>query len=429
MRVAGGTRPALQGAYPPLGAVALEIQQALEAYVEEYFDRMDPLSGQDLMHGQDGRFASLAFGAAGIAYAYWHGAVTTGRTEWLRGARRWIRWAHERRDERVAFFSRHDDAGPPEDWQDLAAGAFLYGRVGIDFVRALVAHTTADGPELERALEEFAAGCRHSLRVSVGSMELYSGLAGNLQSTALLWQAIGDPRLRKLGLELADRLVRLASLHLDEGCSIRWHEPRGTGLAHGVAGVLFALMSWCRASGEALPPGLRPTLDRLLDGALNGRGKSFCSRPTFVASLCNGFSGLALVAMAAHEELEEERYLDDALRAARLALDAIPNRPDLCCGRAGVASLCLALAAVDPEGPWRQRALALTASALLADDEAWEVVGLYGGEAALPCLVVDLLSGRHGGPPALTRPLEPNGVKSVNVDMKSTRSLTVELPT
>ena len=407
----------------------MEIQEALEAYVEEYFDRMDPRSVPELMHGQDGRVASLAFGAAGIAYAYWHGAVTTNRKVWLRGARRWIRQAHERRDENVAFFPRHPDAGPPEDWRDLAAGAFLYGRVGIDFVRALVAHTTADGPELERALEEFAAGCRHSLRGPDASTELYSGLAGNLQSTALLWQTIGDPRLRKLGSDLADRLVRRTSLHLDEGCAIRWHEPRGTGLAHGVAGVLFALTSWCRASGEARPPGLRPTLDRLLDGALNGRGRRFCSRPTFVASLCNGFSGLALVALAAHEELEEERYRDDALRAARLALDAIPDRPDLCCGRAGVASLCLALHAVDPEGLWRQRALTITASALLAEDDAWEVVGLYGGEAALPCLVVDLLSGRHGGPPALTRPPEPNDVKSVNVVMKSPRSLTVEFPT
>lgn len=386
----------------------MDIQEALEAYIENYFDRLEQLGFEGVMEDQDGRFASLAFGAAGIAYAYWHAALRTGREEWREGARRWVRWAHEHSATSVAFFPRKGEPRPPEDWRDLATGAFLYGRVGIDFVRALVAHSTADDADLQQALREFTAGCRHEPCVPVGSTELYTGLAGNLQATALLWRAIGHPALWELGQELTERLSRRTGLHDDAGCSIQWGEPRGRGLAHGVAGVLFALMSWARASGEPLPPGARPTLDRLLDGALREPRRSFCSRPKFVASLCNGFAGLGLVAVAAHQLLEDERYLADARWAARLALEAVPPRPDLCCGRAGVASIYLALAAVEPEPPqqlqWRQRALELTVSAMLAEPDTWEVVGLYGGEAAVPCLALDLLARGPGGPPALVCP-------------------------
>jgi hypothetical protein len=182
-----------------------------------------------------------------------------------------------------------------------------------------------------------------------------------------------------------------------------WREPAGPGLAHGSAGVLFALLSWHRAAGVRVPPSLAAAVDRLLDGAL-AEPRRFCARPAFVGSLCNGFPGLVVLAVEAHAAAGEPRHLAAARSAAERALAAVPPRPDLCCGRAGVAAACLALAGADPGGPWRRRAEELTLSALLAAPGDWETAGLYGGEAALPCLAADLLAGGPGGPPALAWP-------------------------
>jgi hypothetical protein len=96
---------------------------------------------------------------------------------------------------------------------------------------------------------------------------------------------------------------------------------------------------------------------------------------------------------------------EDARRAAALAVRSAPPRPDLCCGRVGVAFACLSVARVDPAGPWRRHARELALSALLCDRGEWEVSGLCGGEAALACLALDLVAGIDGGPPAL----EPAG--------------------
>jgi hypothetical protein len=170
--------------------------------------------------------------------------------------------------------------------------------------------------------------------------------------------------------------------------------------------VLLAFLSWCAAAEAPVPAAVRAAVDDLLGQAFDDP-RRFCPRPTFVASVCNGFSGLAALALAVPPEGER---LDAARGAAELALASLPPRPDLCCGRAGTAAACLALAGVDPAGPWRRHATELTLSTLLWAAEDWESSGLYSGEAGVVCLAADLLAGAPTGLPGLALPrAEPRG--------------------
>jgi hypothetical protein len=56
---------------------------------------------------------------------------------------------------------------------------------------------------------------------------------------------------------------------------------------------------------------------------------------------------------------------------------------------------------VDPQGPWKSKATDFALSTLLCEREDWRKAGIYGGEAAIPCLAASLLAGIPSGPPAL----------------------------
>ena len=117
--------------------------------------------------------------------------------------------------------------------------------------------------------------------------------------------------------------------------------------------------------------------------------------------LCNGFSGLAFVGARACEVVGGEELREAAIGAAQRALENLTDQASLCCGRLGVAFACLALARADPGGPWRRHSRDLALSTLLHERDEWETAGLYEGEAALPCLALNLTAGLDTGPPCL----------------------------
>ncbi len=417
-------------------------EELLEAYAEDWLAELDGLGWSDLARRQRGRLASLAFGAAGIAWAHRHAARALGDERLLAAAERWIVEALRRRRSPWAYHgsAAHSSAAGPR--AELAPAALLYGTAGLWAARALIAHDLGGRRARERAIGRLAECCR---RTAPEDWDFYSGTAGALAAVALLYAEIGGPRLAALGRELAAGLaprvpevvgVPAAARALrdlmtagsaggepgtGEGAAAEGAsgEP-GTGeavrlgIGHGDAGLLYGLLAWSAASGDEPPAGLAPALERLVEPALDAPER-FCPRPALRASVCNGFSGLALLAARAHEVLGGAGRAEAACRAAALALAAAPPRADLCCGRTGVAYACLAAARVaaghaagahaDPAAAaaaagWRRRAGELALSALLVERSDWEVGGLLGGEAGLVCLALDLAAGIDGVPPA-----------------------------
>jgi hypothetical protein len=372
-------------------------EEVLLASAEDYFERLAALSFAEMAGRQHGFFSSLAFGASGIAYAFWYAAhlwgPPPGDPELLEQAERWSRQAVARQRHRLAF------RVPGSEMASRPPSHFLYGLAGVYFVRALVASSRGDRAARARALARFAGLARAS---RAGSPELYNGTAGCLAGTAILFSRIGSPGLRELGDELAADLLRRAASN--QAGVAGWPELRGQGLSHGSAGPFLALLLWQSASGAPLPEWVPAALLRLLAGAV-ADPESFCPAE-YHPLLCNGFTGLVYLAAQACRVLGDPAFLGLAREAAGRMLAGIRAEPDLCCGRAGVASACLALARVDPDGPWREHARHLTLSTLLAEPGDWFSAGLYSGEAAIPCLALLLASGVDAGPPALDLPSE-----------------------
>jgi hypothetical protein len=367
----------------------MQLQDVLAAYLEDYWEALSGTSYADLESRQHGFHASLAFGAAGVAYACWHAARALGEPELLNEAGRWLSATSGREQDRLSFLV------PFSSVQERPASHFLYGEAGLVFVRALVSHAREDAVESAAAFARFAELGRASL---AGSPELYNGAAGCLAGAAILSAHTGDPHLRDLSAEMAKDLVGRAAP--DEEGVFLWPELRGLGLAHGSAGPYLALLLQAVAMGSPPPEWLAPSLEGLLRQAVTLPSR-LCPSESHHAMLCNGFTGLAFLGARAYLALGGEGLRGAALQTASLAFAMTSDRPDLCCGRAGAAFACLTLSQVEPGGPWRQRATDLALSTLLCRREEWSKAGLYGGEAAIPCLVSSLIAGITSGPPGL----------------------------
>jgi hypothetical protein len=362
----------------------MNASNVLLAHVEDYFERLSRLSYGDLQRRQAGFHASLAFGAAGVAYACWHTALVLDEPELLDEAARWLGGIRE--ETRLSF------RVPLSEIPERPASQFLYGEAGLVFVRALVAHARRDEPARNAAFTRFAELSRASRE---SPPELYNGTAGCLAGAAILTSYTGDPRLREVASELGKDLVRRAA---DDDGTMLWPELRGFGLSHGSAGPYLALLLQSIATGNSLPGWYSAALERLLDRALQDPSL-LCPNDSYHSLLCNGFAGLALLGARAHRQLGGEALLAAARQAGRLALVTASDNPDLCCGRAGPAYACLALAEVDPAGPWKQKATDLVLSILLSEPEEWTKAGLYGGEAVVPCLAASLVADTAFGLP------------------------------
>lgn len=360
----------------------MQVQEIFSDYLDDYFGEMSRLGYGDLRRRQKGLFSSLAFGAAGVAYAHWHAGTVLADPGLLDAAERWSRSALLAQHGRLAFVGLGAESG-------MAPSAYLYGRAGLYFTHALVAQARRTRQE---AIGKFIELGRLS---SEGPPDLYTGTAGCLTGSAILLRHTGDPRLRELGETLASRLCSV--LEREEGAR---EQPLDLGLAHGRTGLYLSLLLWTSAAKTDLSVQVGPGVKDLLRSALREPSR-LCSRTGLHSWLCNGFPGLTLLAVKACQVLGDSWFLAAARRAARRSLAHPSPRPDLCCGRAGAAFACLALAGVDPGGPWRQKAEELALSTLLVDREAWRVAGLFGGEAAIPCLVLNLLAGITAGPPCL----------------------------
>ena len=367
----------------------MQAKDILSIYIDDYFDAIRAFSYDDLERCQQGFHASLAYGAAGIAYACWYAGRVLGDRGLLDEAERWVRSAVDRQRKQLAFLV------PTARLRQRPPSHFLYGRVGLSFVQVLVAHAKRNQQAQAFAVSQFAELARLSKQ---GSPELYNGAAGCLAGSAILLREIRDPRLQSLGSELAENLISRA-VEVEDGL-ILWPELTGLGLSHGNSGAYLAILLWAVASGTALPEWFTRSLESLLASALRNPTK-LCPDESSHSYFCNGFSGLAFLGARACLVLSGEGLLDAAAESVRRALERLTSLLDLCCGRTGVAFSCLALSQVDPAGPWRKGAEDLALSVLLLDQNEWPYTGLYGGEAAIACLALNLTSGLPGGPPCL----------------------------
>ena len=323
----------------PVHALLEPAKSFLRIYLDELLE-LEP----DMVR----RAPCLGYGRGGVAYALLRSSTIGGRHDVLPAAARWasagIRSAHPFRL-----------AGWPK-------ASYSRGLAGLYAITAMIARARGDDATRDKAITRFVEVNRSAR----GSIELFQGAAGRLAGTAILYRQIPDPRLRDLGDHLADQLVR----------ALRQRTARlaPTGVAHGWSGVVLGLLQWERVTDDVIAEQLRT-----ITPAAEGPGWA------------HGHAGIALLFARAFRRLGDRRHLDAARTAGEQAYVTVDDL-SLVKGATGIAYSMLALAEIDPSGPWRQRLHQIVNRALatleVPDKDPY---GVWGGLSGLYCLLTDLV--------------------------------------
>ncbi|WP_372575090.1 lanthionine synthetase LanC family protein [Ruegeria jejuensis] len=345
--------------------------------------------------------ASCMNGGAGFAYALLRIAAARDDSSLLPLADLWATQAGAAAEEGgAAFWNDELDIVP----ETVGRDSLYHAASGVHCVRALVALGLGDVWTCQPALDAYVAAAeRHCAETDVAF-----GKAGLLIGTTILFQAltaqpdlIDTRRLRAVGNALQGDIWRL----IDEQPAISDSDDiRSIGMAHGWAGMLYAILLWSQTMEGTAPAGLCARLDELADlGRPFGRGLRWpveAGRPaadnSLAGSWCNGAAGFVHLWTAAHEVFDDSTFLDLATLAAWTAFDWPAETGDLCCGLGGRAYALLRIYQHTEEPAWlaRTRELAARAAASVRTS-ALRRDSLYRGEVGVAALEADLLQPQH----------------------------------
>jgi serine/threonine-protein kinase len=379
------------------------VQQALVERLDEFLQ----LTGRDGPLLRDGLPAgptcSVSYGAAGIALAL-------SRLGQLRRDDRMVQLAADWVDRALADVEREDAFSNA----DVGATPNVLGPVspyhafsGIEYVRAVVAHATGDASRQQDATIAFIQRSRGTC----ANLDLTLGRSSVLLACALLHD-LSRPEwpCTRLLREHGDRIQR----ELLEGLPT-WSSVL-LGIAHGPAGVDYAILSWACSRGLPPPPGIEQRLDQLADLAEPiGRGWRWPRRlpgegldePEYWSGWCNGSAGHVFLWTLAHEVFGADRYADLAQRAAWNVWETPMLRTSsLCCGAGGQVYALLNLYRYTGERSWLERAAWLANASAACDSLAGDATGLwslYKGHAGLALLAAEFAEPAKSAMPLFER--------------------------
>jgi serine/threonine-protein kinase len=359
------------------------------------------LQGQVLAAGRLERpSASASLGAAGIAYGLYRIASTREDPRLFAAADIWL--------ERAL-----GAAGRREEWWARPAGITprVVGKIspyhapaGVFWVQALMSRARGDAAAQHAAVKAFVKASRASCR----NPDLVLGRAGTLLACALLREAMaGDLRRDRAAIGSLGREISAALLD-----GLRHAPPLGQcrrfpnlGLAHGWAGILYAILRWCESGGTRVPPAVSDRLGELAECARpSGRGVVWPWRSRsggqvrshgHMPGWCNGSAGFVFLWSLADQLEGEDRYLALAERAGLEAWTAPDPAWDLCCGYSGRGFALLNLYKRTGEPCWLHRARRVGEQAVRrareeAEGEHAYPYSLFRGRLGLATLLGDL---------------------------------------
>jgi serine/threonine-protein kinase len=347
-------------------------------------------------------FASVNYGAAGISYAMLRLALARDDAQLLATADVWAQKALVLSSREEAFHTTAIEINE----KTVGHTSLFHSPSGVHAVRALVALASGDGANASRAVRDFVTASR----VPCEFVDLTLGTAGLLVGCAeLLEAASGAPRCDSTPITERGEELRVAIEQATLGQTIATSTSiSNLGLAHGWAGLLFALLRWAQARGETAAP-YRPLLEEL--AALHephGLGVRWplenrtTTRPSYVESWCNGTAGHALLWALAHEQLGDAAYGIYAERSAASAWSCDITLGTICCGLAGIGYACAAAHRVTKDKLWLERAK-LSARRACEDRSKWFYRdSLYKG-AVGALLLCEELDGSCAATPFLER--------------------------
>jgi serine/threonine-protein kinase len=332
-------------------------------------------------------FVSLNFGAAGIAYAIYRLARARGESQLLALASAWVQRAFALSSHEKAYYEPDLGITP----ETVGQASLFHSACGLHCVDALIRVALGDEAGAARAIEAFVERSGRPC----DDPDLTVGAAGLLLGCAELVESAGTSALldlnllRKRGGEIADGLSEI--LHSEQiATSTR---IRFLGMAHGWAGLVFALLRWTRATGRSTPPQLTAKLDELAELAIPHDG-GVCwtmhnNSSSFMPGWCNGTAGYTMLFALAHEVLRAPTYADLAERAAASAWNIETPHGSLCCGNGGNGYAFLATYRLTGARVWLDRAR-VAARRAFGDRAKLPRDSLYQGRVGIALLASEL---------------------------------------
>jgi serine/threonine-protein kinase len=308
----------------------------------------------------------LNYGSAGIAYALYRIACASDDAELLALADAWSARSVREIGNEGAFYNRDIEITV----ETVGCSSLYHSPAGVYAVQALIAQARGDLPLQCLATEAFIQICRQPCTL----LDVTLGRAGLLLGCVFLLDALSQQNLANFLAEQSSRL-RACGQEIHE---LLWQtigryapireskELSNLGIAHGWAGLLYATLCWCAATGEPLPSALADRLDQLgecaepvnrglhwkWDLASGHHNPASQSMPGW----CNGSAGYVFLWTEAHEAIGEKQYLELAEGAAWHAWETPGPIGNLCCGMAGQAYSLLNLYRHTGDAIWLRRA-------------------------------------------------------------------------
>lgn len=337
---------------------------------------------------------SVNYGAAGIAYALYRITCMRGDSELLSLADLWATKAASAMASSDAFYSKEIEITP----ETVGRISPYHTASGVHCVQALIAHAMGDVVSHQAAVDAF-------ITTSDGpceNLDLTLGRSSTLLACSLLLDSMPESKLLDSGSlrELGERVMRSIWDAISAYAPIaECRELAYLGIAHGWAGVLYAVMRWCQSSGTPLPHGIAERLHQLAECAepvgrgarwkISRRGRG--SMGEYMSGWCNGSAGHVYLWTLAHRMLRDPAYLALAERAAWNTWEEPAGIASLCCGLAGRAYGLLNLYRHTGSQEWLLRAQALGHRAAAFAPAAPPVgMSLYKGDVGVAVLATDL---------------------------------------
>lgn len=297
--------------------------------------------------------SSLAFGAAGVAHVLYRSACLDQDARLLERAERWVKRAEDGCGQKDAFAvpsASSSGAGRP--------GSPFLGEAGVHLVRLVVARSLDDTAGMHAAFGRLL----ECVRAAGAGTDLVSGTAGALLACAVAVDALS-------GASPSDLAPLIDAGETVSAGLLGAPEPSFLGMAHGRAGILYALLRWARATRIAPGEEVRARLEALGSAAVARGGRvswpvASDGLPRFLLGWCHGSAGHVHLWNLAAEATDDERYRELALRAAVDTSTAPASPPQLCCGSTGQALALLELYQSSGDRGWLVRAQGLADRAL-----------------------------------------------------------------
>jgi eukaryotic-like serine/threonine-protein kinase len=314
-----------------------------------------------------GALAEVMAGMGGVAYMLYRVAVGRGDPALLALADVWAERARS-------------GAASPETDESCSPANPYHMMSGVHVVRALIAHAAGDAWSWDRAINAFVG----TSAVDHVDPDLTLGTAGVLLASAMLLET---------GQKHDVLQAHGASVYADLSQHLESSMPRSSGVAHGWAGVLFALLRWCEVTGTRPAPVVGRRLTELATCAEpRGRGVRWpwhLAGPdrVYAPGWCNGTAGMVPMWTLAATVMREPAFDELADRSAWHSWERSGSSADLCCGDTGIAYALLARYRATGDVAWYRRAQSLAEHAVL---RIGEEQSFFRGDVGVALLVAEL---------------------------------------